>query len=134
MGGPLLPGFCLGHFSGLALSEVAEGRGARAGLAGRTLLSAAPAGGQGVYVFDVDLQAAARAAAEEAGGGGGATAGARTAREGWGEARGGVEERAAAARRADALLAGDPVADEAAAADAAVQHALAALKRPPRGT
>jgi hypothetical protein len=71
----VVPGFELGHYSSLAVARVGgastaagSGGGSSGGSnAGRTLLVAAPAGGQGVFVFDLDLEAAAVAAALAAG-------------------------------------------------------------------
>lgn len=60
-----LPGFALGHYASLALTKVTGGHESCSN-AGRTLLVAAPAGGQDVFVFQLDLEAAAKGAADEA--------------------------------------------------------------------
>jgi hypothetical protein len=78
-----LPGFALGHFSGLALARVETGppsagngaAGRASSYAGRMLLVAVPAGGQGAFVFELGLEAAVAAAADAAAAGGSSAAG-----------------------------------------------------------
>jgi hypothetical protein len=50
-----LPGYCLGHFSSLAVADAAERAAAGGGAAGCLLLVATPAGGQRAFVFRLEL-------------------------------------------------------------------------------
>ncbi|KAI8464836.1 MAG: hypothetical protein J3K34DRAFT_525879 [Monoraphidium minutum] len=65
-GGAVVPGFALGHYASIALAAGGGGGGGGGGGAGRVLLAAAPAGGRGVFVFELELAAARAAAATRA--------------------------------------------------------------------
>jgi hypothetical protein len=108
-----LPGFALGHYASLALARFGSAVAA-CGDSGRTLLVAAPAGGKGVYVFELDM-AAARMAAEEA---------AAAARRG--AAAAAVQQAAEVRQRAPEVADGDPPAAAAVARAAAAAAATAA--------